>query len=118
MKPADICQIPATIQTGEIVRQAEIPNSIETSPAQTPAHLRAYFSHQGTPSEGVSEPPGNTIPFTLSIWKLAFTSVSTQDTIRTRTTTDLFTIQEVSCQMLEPSDSARSSPQHQAGIPM
>ena len=30
MKPADICQIPATIQTGEIVRQAEIPNSIET----------------------------------------------------------------------------------------
>ena len=66
MKPAEICQMPATMQTGETVRQAETPKTIATEdwyfenqdeeeekkllprPAATHTAFIPIFSHQGT----------------------------------------------------------------------
>merc|ERR1719357_682133 len=69
-KPAQICQMPATIQRGKMVRQHHAPKNIAARPAQIPAAFPRYFIHHGTPSAELSSPPpapGNNIPFTLSI---------------------------------------------------
>eukprot|EP00092_Neocalanus_flemingeri_P096457 GFUD01122792.1.p1 GENE.GFUD01122792.1~~GFUD01122792.1.p1 ORF type:complete len:246 (-),score=50.77 GFUD01122792.1:55-792(-) len=69
-KPAEICQMPATMHRGKMVMQHQTPNSIATTPAVIPAAFPRYFIHHGTPSAELSSPPpapGNIIPFTLSI---------------------------------------------------
>ena len=35
MNPAEICQMPATMQTGETVRQADTPNAIATEKSES-----------------------------------------------------------------------------------